>query len=321
VEFVRAPAPGIATNLRDVLIGNGLRLAALDGQLAPDAEDVQGLVLTLIGSCVLVPGQAGRSIAGWRVAAAELEHRTQNWIHLIARFTTEEVRVTREYLLQLVNCAQGDSTDVHFVDTPALLVILDGYQRRGWQAAAAPTAAQGSEMWDVALQVNAGLEARFPDAVTAEHRHLRDRLARLEALLGDRAPKDVHEAIFDARSELARSRLAPNFDLWSIEKAQELESRLPELQAIGASDAIAQIAVRLSAGGAAIQVLMRSVIYLEGVASALDAVQRDLDGRIEHLEGETGITEQAQRAAQVYAEVISLLERITARPSGRDKTK
>jgi hypothetical protein len=312
VAFVREPeghnpAPDY---LLGVLVRDAVLLACLGGELEADS-DTFTLYHQVIASCA--------KNARWteRIEATKDSHPVP-WRDLMRRVNNQDgVSTCRKELLQLINCPQGRSTNVLYVDAAAVIEPLAQFQNDDWSLP--PVAIQPKttdETWNAAIQAHLALSAGFADAVQSSI----DELSRLTQsvldALSDDTPDTTLTAIKDTLAELRNvggydAQLDEPFVAGSgVQLAPELLSRLlMDADCLISDESFQNRASRVSQAYAAlVQGLRRFVKYFSLVDKTFRTRAQVLATRVEAARAKSDGEQSYAAAIVCYEQLDTLLE-------------
>ena len=124
VQFVRQPNHESVNILpfTKLLMLNCLLLTCLQGKLSTTHKSTQQLFLHLVSVSVSMKDTSWQE----RMNTLQPLHSAE-WLGLMKRLSTQNIENQYRVLLRVLNCAQGGSSEVRFVDAATALTILSEF--------------------------------------------------------------------------------------------------------------------------------------------------------------------------------------------------
>lgn len=209
IAFVRAPQAdaGDASPLMAVQVQSVAALAVLTGELTGDAaRSPEQMAHQLIRYCANPPK--------WEnVAKDAKEKRSAGWARLLQnQQIAKHGASAREGLLESLNCPQGRSKSVIFVDMASLLDHVQDFSKADWSLPALTFTGEGDD-WQNAVAVRNVLAEHFTRVLNEERLRLMDLLARLDSVTGDKSGQELDTAIKSFLQALSDANQQPRADL------------------------------------------------------------------------------------------------------------
>lgn len=308
VAFVSKPGrvvPGV--RLVDLAVEAGLLLACIDGQLSPDEQTPDQLLGALVRSCSMGPeGEA----SGWNAATLQASQgRSLAWKALIERIPSQLVRACRQQVRDLLNCPQGDSNELRFVDAPRAINIISELCERSWKLPSVPKPEElASQSWDQVYAVYNELRTGFERAVDSEQQMARDALRDLNEHLADEPPAQVLRAIREVHLAMIHAQRFHQFDAKSIDEAPTIEATLKQLVAIAEATPGQAAALAVANGAPTIGAALGYQKYFVKVHTELAKIENEVANEIRVLSTDSGLAELRQDVRDLYQEVIKSVE-------------
>jgi hypothetical protein len=263
VEFVRKPnetSPDTLPLLQ-ILLLDCLLLACLQGSLRPGYKGVQDLFLDLMMFCKKTAESTGQ----WETQLKSApEKRSPVWASLMQRFKLADIKDLCKNCLQLLNCSQGGSTDVKFVDAATGLRFLREFRKNRWQLPDAQVAGNlQRDTWKQALETYNSLQQFFGEAVRSEQKAIQQQLEILGSYIG----QDEYSAVFQAINEMFQTaqenKRAMAFELKKQFTATGLQTTVKELRHVFETEEGEAANLRCACAGDRIETLKKYIEYFD----------------------------------------------------------
>ncbi|HVB25455.1 MAG TPA: hypothetical protein VNG51_26195 [Ktedonobacteraceae bacterium] len=274
VQFVSQPnweSTHILPLITIVLL-NCLMLACLQGKLNRSYESPERLFLHLIG----ISKNSAED-----VQQVQTVH-SPSWSSLTKRMqaSTEQYRM----LLGLLNRAQGDSSDVRFIDADVAITILARFQKRDWKLE--PSGLVGTTVtpyWDKALKAYEILQNHFAGVLHADQDAIKQLLDKFDELLGSSSLEEVFQEMRNFVEFMRSKQRAIDFSLKSAFTPQNANTMLNELQNIVQETRIKRLALRLSSAEPLLVRANAYLSYFEVFQKEVTAQQKQAEKQREQL--------------------------------------
>ncbi|GHO61354.1 hypothetical protein KSC_002460 [Ktedonobacter sp. SOSP1-52] len=248
-QFVQQPHRSVSNvlPLDEMLVFSCLIMACLQGALRISYSSPEELWLDLVNFCV----STRNSTAEWEQLRQKVEQQhSRTWAGLVRQITQKRASELCSLLLSALNCSQGGSGDVRFLDAPRGMRLLKQLRRNDWQL---PDAAQLDSAavlpWSDVVTVYTLLRTQFAVALSDDCVAIEDLLARLSAFLEDRSPKEVFQALQTFVKVMAETQRGTNFVIRRSLNATQFSSMQAQLQNHLKKQTQEQLALHLSHNG------------------------------------------------------------------------
>ena len=313
VSFVRQPNHESTHVLpfATVLILDCLLLACLAGKLNPNKSSSTDLLKELLRFC------KSTTATSWEeYQSASTKLRSSTWASIIKRIKPDHVAWLCSMLPQVLNCAQGDSTDVRFIDAATALSVLEHFQQTNWQLS--PSGCIGrplQEMWKVPLSTYELLYTSFGQSIEEELQSVQKLIARLEYFLGSNTTEEVFQAIENMVKTLQRSNKGTTFSIDSAAfNATRLNTLLARLRNLVKEQNFVKQALRLSQVASQIA---SAYAYIEYFTAFEKEAKKQKQAAIHSLSSLRDVNPEISQAQQItreaYQEIIAMLDRLTVK--------
>lgn len=314
VAFVREPS-GLtppSDYLLKLLVRNVVLLGCLAGELSP-TDDPIVQYHQVIASCV-------RNRDWQEIAGKAKDTHPPAWRTLIREVNKQNaVSQCRKSLLQLINRPQGRSDTVRYVDSAALITLLQQFAAQDWALEETEYAPDTNDpTWVAAMDVYAALRKSFASAVDVCYSELEMLHNKVKSALGEDSPQEMLMAM-QAALEGLRTAGVPykalldepfykedNSARWTAEDFENLVSRT--------AIALQEDTLRLKAlyvGGDFVddyRTLRERVEIIEIFEQELRQKGLILSKKITELAGKAEVPQSFQNALGHYEKLISALE-------------
>jgi len=307
VQFVCRPSHEATSTLplTHIVVLDCLLLACLHGSLKNRYVTTQELFLDLIYFC-----RNTRAVS-WdeQIIIAQQKHAS-NWVGLMKRFKSPVVEKLNSACLQLLNCAQGDSNEVRFLDAATGLRILDDFRQRHWHLPdLGITDTTTPSLWDDALSTYQALRKYFAVAIREEQEFIESRLHKLDEYIGKFSPQEVFSAIDNLLKTARESQLGLGFEQDKQLHALNLQATISALQdVVHERNEEAQI-LKISQSGELLTTAQHYVDYFQSFQQDVQSLfiqgKRQLD--LLREQGGESIDQEQEQVRALYREIIGLL--------------
>lgn len=302
--------------LTRVLLVDCTLLACLTGELTPKAATSIELYQQVVSSC------ARSTQERWAEQLAAIHSQyPAKWSELARRVNAQNaVHVCRSELLQLLNCAQGASTNVRYLDAATALDILAGFNDKDWVFEPLSIRPETNDpVWSSAIRIYDMLTEAFWPAIQTAQVHLEQGHSRLRRFLDEGTPAEIFGMIQGLLSSLRRVRAyPPELDvpfrgmadsngvgpsaLATLDEALRAQIRLTG----GRAQALA-----LSAGYVAWSTLLRNHLeYLERFERTMKDQQTRLTQDLASLRSRSNASSEYARTLAKFDELLGMLESV-----------
>lgn len=320
VDFVREPGGTIVApeTLVRMLLEECTLLAALGGELTASAADLpEELFRQVIASC------SQSTEARWREQTNAIAGNLPKlWQEVIRqRGDSERVHRCRTGVLQLLNCPQGGSESVRFLNAADAIRILRDFTQNQWQLTPLPSQPDNNDsLWIDALSLHDRL-SRKTDAVWRQSQAaLAESRDKILHLLGADEIADTFHTIQETLVELRRVR----------QFSSELDApfRSDGVQALGAARleiCLSQVREQLMRTDVPAQAAMLSrnfvewnpvlIAHLKWLVAYTGAVQDNqtvLSGQIGALRAGSEVEAHYLAALQAYDAILARIDTVLA---------
>ena len=203
VKFVKSPHIKFTENysLTSLLTHNNIKLAILVGRFGNKDHDSNDLFFDLISFA--------NSDNSWESCfTLAQESRNNNWVRLMRRFNSKErFKSSQESFKQSLNCSQGQSKKVLYLNAPELLKRLDEFLDNP------PSKIEYSgeikdKTWSNAVEINKALNEHFQEAIEGELGEFRELSKQITEFKGD-IDGDKINASFDETRKIFENVQVP----------------------------------------------------------------------------------------------------------------
>ena len=198
-------------------------------------DSPRALFLRLLKSSDDVQGQ------GWQKQMGQINRLTQRkqWVQLMG-VLSDDVRGAVEDWLNAVNCPQGSSSKISYIDSAAVLDIIERFNRADWALDADMRIVDRVDelskykithpMWYRALRLFHALGDHFQHVLDKEHEELQKLQTQFQHLLGESSPQEAFAAIDQTINRLKDLHSPLKFEQNTDLTARKLVPRLEDLQ-------------------------------------------------------------------------------------------
>ena len=210
VNFVRAPEAEVKDGLQLITMQAQAVsvLACLAGELNTEAaQSPEQQARRLVRFC--------KSDAKWdTVVANAQDRRGATWARLVRnRQIANNVRRVCDGFLDALNCPQGRSRSVIFIDMASLLDSVDAHRKANWQLPARENLRGEGNPWEELVIVYNALAPYFTSALEEERAILQEALEKLATLVDGLSGREVDAAVRRFLHALSDAGVQPNSGL------------------------------------------------------------------------------------------------------------
>ncbi|GEM_PF-1350802 len=314
VQFVRQPANDAVDSLplTHLMLLDCLLLACLQGALQTTYGSTGQMFQDLLKFCVTTINSTGHMHPG-----TQQESHSPAWNGLRNQ-TQKTATILCQNLLYMLNCPQGGSSEVRFVDAATALQILDSFRQGNWQlpSTAIPNT-HGLKMWEEAIGTYKTLQAEFDSVLRSEFEYIQTLSDNLGNFLGDAQPEEVFQAIDDFVAALIAHKRGTTFELRQTLKPTGLRWVLSELQGILSEGNRERQILRLSSASKLIATAQEYLGYFEGFVKEAMKQRKLSSDRLNHLQASinTEISSEPARVKEMYQKIEELLAQVAVKES------
>jgi hypothetical protein len=314
VQFVRQPANDAVDSLplTHLLLLDCLLLACLQGALQTTYSSTGQMFQDLLKFCITTINSTGQMQPG-----TQQEKHSDAWNGLRNQ-TQKTATALCQNLLYLLNCPQGGSAEVRFVDAATALQILDSFRQGNWQLpSTAISDTQGLKMWEEAIGTFKTMQEEFDSVLHSELEYIQTLLDNLANFLGYARPEEVFQAIDDFVKELIAHKRGTNFEIRQTLKPTGLRWVLSELQGILSEGNRERQILRLSSSSKLITTAQEYLEYFKGFVKEATKQRKLSSDRLNHLQASVNaeISSEPTRVKEMYQEIEELLAQVTVKES------
>ena len=207
VDFVRAPqaeADG-APDLVSMQAQTVAALACLAGELNNEtAQSPEAQARRLVRFC------KGDVLWG-NIATTAQAKRGATWARLVRnRQIADNANSVGDSLLESLNCPQGRSRSVIYIDMASLLDAVEAFRKSDWRFAPQENLrGEGNKPWEELITVYNALAPYFTTVLEEQRTRLQDSLSKLQEFVGDKTGREIDAAVKQFLSVLADASIQP----------------------------------------------------------------------------------------------------------------
>jgi hypothetical protein len=307
VEFARHPSANVKEPkpLLDLLVETNLLIACLGEDLAASQSTPRELYLRMMKD-------SGKR-SSWPTLRARTPYpRSKDWRNLVQGIKDGEAGC-REQLQILVNCRQGISRQITFLDPAGVLDAISAVKKRGWSfppLSLDENDQRTNKVWKLVGAVYNKLQPLFLPTVECEKQHAHIILDQLDSLLGSAIPKDVFQAIEDLLQKFKDHAISVSTSRFTVNEkltGRKLANRLDGLQNVLKSESSEDLVLSLSGAGDLLQDALAYTDYFEKFVKVAREEGEKLKVSIARLERESQDNNQYQRTLEEYYALEQLL--------------
>jgi len=307
VAFVRQPnqTSAGALPLVHLVVLDCVLLACLQGELRTSYTGTQELFLDLIRFCQ----RTSADTASWEQAVKQsAEYHAEPWCRLMRRVKPEEIKGLCADCLQLLNCAQGESNGVRFIDAATGIQILGAFRQNRWHLPDPGLVGKTTRpTWLRAMTIFEACQKYFAGAVQGEQEEAREQMRQLNFYV----EQDTYQELFQAIEEMVQicrqSQRGLAFEQKSQFSAHQLQAIVEDLrQVLDLSDGEASI-LRCAQAGQQLGAVKKYVEYFRTFRDAARSVRRSSEARLTQLLQEAEAVAAREDVQHLYQEIARTL--------------
>jgi hypothetical protein len=307
VEFARRPLANVKTPkpLLDLLVETNLLVACLGEDLASSQSTSRELYLRMMKN-------SGKRNSWSTLMARTPYPRSRDWRDLVRGIQNSEAGC-REQLQILVNCRQGISRQITFLDPAGVLDAITAVKKRGWNVpplSLDEIVESNNKVWKPVGVIYTKLQLLFSPTIECEKQHVHLILGKLESLLGNAIPKDVFQAIDDLLQKLREHAIPIAISRFTVNEnltGRKLANRLDGLQSVLKSESSEDLVLSLSGAGDLLQDALAYTDCFEKFVKVAREEGEKLKVSIARLESESQDNNKYQRTLEEYYALEQLL--------------
>ncbi len=259
VKFVQQPNhESIAVlPLVTVLVLDCLFIAWLAGEIDITQMSSDALLQNLVRFC-----KATTNATWTKHQNTDTKFRSPAWGNAIRRLKPSQVEKICSTLLNILNCPQGDSSNLLFIDAATALNVLEDFQHANWELL--PSGCVGKplqDLWKDPLTVYDEFYNDFKLIVQEESQSLQKIIMQLDNFIGTSSIEEVFQAIARMIQTLRGSQRATGFVVNEALNANDLNSLLVLLRDLVAEQNFVRLTLKLSHAEANIAHAHRYIEY------------------------------------------------------------
>jgi hypothetical protein len=308
VAFVRQPTHEQAEPMRlvELLLLDCLLIEWLSDNLRVDSSP-QDLLRTLLKGAGPYAGDREPSDQEWvnQIERARSTH-SKAWTSLMGAIKPQQVRVCRSQLLKQLNQAQGESSDIRYIDAATALDVLTRLKQRNWAfRPIAPIDQRASETWKDAGAVYGLVASRIEEVLASEHVFQNELLTRMHSFTGNASFDEVFPAIANALGAFAEHSIL--YSLGEPPVKNTVGRAFQFLTTTAREKDRAELMMRFSAGTRFVEQIFAFTQYLDSLSKRAKTVVEDQERQISQLQAESDAHLLVEQATALYDEIVSLL--------------
>lgn len=297
-----------------ILIQNAVLMACLEGKLQSGSGPVE-LFEQVVASCM--PNDQEALNRQWQdsIDAAREVYPTM-WISLMRTVNHQRsASICRYELLQQLNCQQGDSLNVLYLDAASAIQYLEDFNAANWSMpllTVKPVEHSTDPVWQCAVHAYETLRESFEQALSGSVAELRKVYEQVMQYLGDDAPDQVFEAIPKLLTRLQGVRAYSNrLNTHQQLSAKKLVHLLAQVEKILTQDHLPTVAMLISdMYPGCIRRLRDYAEYFEVFIAEMDKQKCELDREIGRLGGQTDADEIHAATLAQYVDTLEVLDTV-----------
>jgi hypothetical protein len=308
IEFTRRPLADLESPkpLLDLLVQTNLMISCLGEDLTASQSTFRELYLRIM--------KTSNNHNSWQMLRARTPYpRSKDWRDLMQGIKNLEADC-REELQILVNCRQGTSRTITFIDSASVLDAITAIKKEHWglpPLSLQEIATSSNKAWKPVSSAYDKLQALFMSTIQQEKQHAQALLDSLNSLLGEATPKETFAAIEDLFDSFRNNSIPISAHRFVIDDNltyRKLANRLEGLQSILNNENVEDLILSLSGAGELLQEAMIYVDYFEQFIRVAKAEKEKLEDRINNLESQDQSHNQYQETVDKYDDLAQLLE-------------
>lgn len=302
VQFVRQPnhESSHIQPLTQIVTLNCLLIACLQGKLQSTSSSAQALFIDIISVC------QNMTVAEWQksVDAARTTH-SQHWYGLMTRIKNS-VENQCKLLPRLLNCAQGDSSEVRFVDAAKALAIISDFKNSDWMLPSIELSGTTSmQYWDESIKIYDILRSTFPVVLQEERQHLQEILVQFTTYMDGTQAKDVLKAINTFSSVMSQFKRGTTFVQKTKLSVTSLNKTLEVLKSIRNEQSTVRFVLCVGGAGAIIETANEYLEYFKSFVTEANKQQEASTKRLVQLESQLNdvLSQVPEQVRSLYREI------------------
>jgi hypothetical protein len=310
VNFVKQPNHESITALPliTVLILDCLFIVCLAGEIDITQSSSEALLRNLIRFC------KETTISTWeKHQSASTKLRSASWASAMRQLKPTQVEKLCAILLRVLNCPQGGSSDVLFIDAATALNILEKFQLADWELP--PSGCVGKplqDLWKDALSIYNIFYDHFRSIVQEECQSVQEIIAQLDNFIGGDSVEEVFQAIAIMLQTLRDSQRGTNFVVNKALNANKLNALLVLLRDLVTEQNFVRLTLKLSQAEADVASANEYIDYFTNFErdaqlqkrKALQVYQKDFS---------QNVSQTRELVMTAYQEIIGELSKLTTK--------
>lgn len=319
VAFVRQPNSTIGDHpsLTKLLIRDTLFIDWICGNLRVSSRSTQELLLHLVKSSKQKISQQEMNKL---IEEASNTHGA-TWAKLLKRIKTDSINVCRDNMLQTLNCPQGGSKEVLYIDAATMLDVIRNIKKQDWVLPELDSELAGNvqEIWKDSIDVYLAFQTLLESVLQDEYQYIQGRMQTLQTYMGENTPKQVLQAIQGLLTAFSDHQRNYSFNTPRPSGEKKLETSLQYLQTIlEETTPQKEKLLRLSGVADHIQRVQDFIAYFQNFMKEFQTHQEKLESRLATLrESDAAIEPLRQEVQKAYDQIVTDLHEI-ASPIGTD---
>lgn len=305
VQFVRQPNRGSQRilPLAQILVLDCLMLAYLGGALKASYTSTQELFRDLVRFCI----QTKASTWDGRMAMAQDKH-SPGWVSLMRRMKSGRVERLCNACLQLLNCAQGGSNEVRFLDVATGLHILYDFRERHWQLPALEMDGTTTlPLWEDATTTFGVLRDHLASVIQNEQELVQSRLNALYTFTGEHTYQDIFVAMDASLRTVKVSRRGFSFEQNGQLNAEKLRRVIEDLRLIADESLQERKLLRLAQAGKQLEEAKSYAEYFQNFVQEAERFRTQSAARLAQLKEQMREGLSQAHIREVYREIAESL--------------
>lgn len=231
IDYVRYPSKKVEVNeVCNLLFIDCVLLAILEGQIKAPSSELE-FYNQIIDYCV------NRVEKSEHIDSAK-KYRSDKWFDLLNKIKNTDIDKCNQELLVSINCRQGDSRNIIFLDPTKIITPIRNLEKKGLLLEDFPLLTQNQGTgWEYGGRVYSQLEEQFESVVLSEWNMLLKYENRIVNLMGENSLSAIHKKIKNLILKFRENQISYNrkFDsIFSLEPAEinKAEKNLEKLSKI-----------------------------------------------------------------------------------------
>lgn len=304
VAFVQQPHSTVTDHpsFSEILFFDCLMVDWLCGNLRISSRTPRDLLLTIIRSAKATNfSQQQQSL----VEQAEKMHAPK-WKGVLKGLKKDDIQECCNNLLQTLNCPQGDSKEVHFIDAATALDTLLRFKQQNWTLTPIEFDAESKDkLWSAALDVYAAFQSHLEDIVQEECQHVQEQIQLLDQYMGESKPAEGLQSIQDLLSAFHEHQRNHRFIAEAPSNAAKLEKHRQYLQSLLEDTPREETMLRLSGLAEPMKTIQDFIAYFQGFMKEFQDHQKRLAERLVVLQqADAELEPLRQKVQQTYDQIV-----------------